>query len=574
MKPSVFIFAFFFSFSLTATVFAADEWFDWNWHYRFKAEINASNFERYDWIVEERVNFSEKLGSFAYGKHLDPDSIRVIEYDGEGKVLREAVSQFDSDEPSGWTGELLWLVKGKLNPNESRTFYIYFDILENGQKPRPNYTQGVIVQSREEDIRIDTADLMIYMDRMRYGYTHLVKKSYPWQNVVEPDIRDPLQYARQNVSRFHGIISREGEHTCDPGCEWGQSNSTTIVLHEGPLRATILTKSTMLERNDESESIPFNLTTKLQAYAGKPYYRTIKVYEFNQHPMLVAGVNRRMWVFSGGRMGYAYASTNTIKEGVFPIGGVEISDWNGTWEDSFDGSGGIADMEMVPPPEPKSLWVENDPNAPAAYLAALWRPHNLVDKQVETNTILYFHDGDWRRANVPERYTGLANPPKVTFGNLSNFLLKINIPGAILNWNPVLPVKTTIEGNVTVSNVSCKVRNPETGAVIYEGLLPEEGLSIFDVPDGRLVVECIAFDAQGYSAYDSAETRVYDIMSLVKVCCGTFALLLLLFSFLFYRIQKGLRRPRKGNPCPRCGMPLEPGSSTCPVCGKHLVGQY
>jgi|GEM_PF-4106887 len=52
MKPSVFIFAFFFSFSLTATVFAADEWFDWNWHYRFKAEINASNFERYDWIVE------------------------------------------------------------------------------------------------------------------------------------------------------------------------------------------------------------------------------------------------------------------------------------------------------------------------------------------------------------------------------------------------------------------------------------------------------------------------------------------------------------------------------------------
>jgi len=227
-------------------------------------------------------------------------------------------------------------------------------------------------------------------------------------------------------------------------------------------------------------------------------------------------------------------------------------------------------MEMSPLPAPRSLWVENDPNPPAAYIAALWRPNRQVSEAIESNTIHYFHDGDWRDADVPERYAELANPPSVEFGAVSNFLLRISIPGAVLNWNPVLPVKTTVEGNVTVSNVSCRVRNPDTGAVIYDGVLPEEGISIFDVPEGRWVVDCLALETQGRSSRDSAETRVYDVMSLVKVCCGTFAVILILFALLAYRVRRGLRKVRKGVPCPRCGMPLEAGLGVCPVCGKRL----
>ena len=556
---------------LAPLAFASDEWHDWNWHYRVRADVNGSGFAREDWIVEQPINFSALLGSLAPGQHLDPDSIRVIEYDGTTPA-DEAVSQFDPDSPGSWSGEILWRIDGTFGAADTRAYYIYFDTLENGPKPAPGYAKEVIVQSREQDVRIDTATLMIYMDRTRYGYSHLYRKSYDWQDVGSPDVTDPLGSSRPNVTHYRGFLSSPGEHYCDPGCEWSQANSTTSVLHEGPLRATIVTGHISIERGNGTEARPFNSSNTLQVYAGKPFYREIRTYNFNEAPASVAGFNRRTWIFAGRSMSYAYPSATGVREGSFPTPGTEFSDWNGTWGDSFDGSSGIGDFDMPPAPSfaPHSLWVEADPDAPASYYGALWRPNLVISSRVVFNTIHYFHDGDWRAADVPLKYDELANPPFVGLGNLTNFLLKISVPSVILNWNPTLPVKTEVQGNVTIESVSCRVRSTGSGQVIFEGTLPPEGISIFDVPEGGWEVGCIATDSTGHSSYDTAETRVYDVMSLVKVCCGTLALLFILLLLLSLRIRAGLRRHAKGIPCARCGMPVEPGTPSCPVCGKRL----
>ncbi|MDD5317795.1 MAG: hypothetical protein PHF51_03630 [Candidatus ainarchaeum sp.] len=552
---------------LPAPAPAASEWLDWDWHYRAKIEVSAGSFNRTDWIIEERADFSELLGPAAEGKRFDPDSVRVMEYDSSGMISGEAVSQFDADHPGAWSGDLLWRADGTLPAGSSRTYYVYFDVLENGAKPAPQYAREVVVRNREQDVRVDTSKLMVYMDRTRFGYSHVVAKSSDWAEVSDPAPYDPLENSRPGVKAFRGFVSAPGEHECDPGCEWGQGNTSTAVLHEGPLRATVRTVASEAVRTagGANESRPFNLTTVTMFYAGKRYYRTLRSYDFLDYPQEVSGLNRRMWIY--GYPSYAYASPSGVKEGPFPAGGAEFSDASGTWDDAFDPGGGIANFELSPLPAPYSIWAERDP-AGLSYLSSLWRPNAQVSRMVAGNTVFYFHDGDWRQAGLPERYAELAEPPAADFGSASSLTLEISAPETILNWNPTLPLNARVLGNMSPATIACKVRSMGSGETLFAGVVGDAGVSVFGLPDGQVSIECIASEAAGNSEYATAQTRVYDVMSLVKVCAASFIVLLLLLAAAYYRLKKGLAKPaRGGRPCARCGMPQEKGARACPVCG-------
>ena len=103
-------------------------WWRADWHYRIKVEVQSGRFERNDEPVELTVNFESLLSQSGISGTLDTNSLRVIDQD---KTPREVLSQF---EPA--SGELIWLT-GRMGAETSRTFYIYFDILENGPKPPP-----------------------------------------------------------------------------------------------------------------------------------------------------------------------------------------------------------------------------------------------------------------------------------------------------------------------------------------------------------------------------------------------------------------------------------------------------
>ena len=555
---------------LPATSSASSDWWDWGWHYRALITANASSADREDKIAELEINFSELLGPSAASEALDPKSIRVVEQ-GDGVYL-EAVSQFDQSTEDPWSGELLWLIEGKMGAGSEREYYVYFDVVENGEKQAPEYSEGVIVQSKESDLRIDTAKLMIFMDREKYGFSHLVFKRVDWENVATPSSYDPLEQSRSNVSEYRGFFSTSGEHYCDPGCAWERANSSAEIIYQGPLRAVIRSTSTGIRKGGESQ--PFLSETYTYVYSGEPYYITRKAYHFEKSPRYVTGLNRWMWIFGGTNKRYKYpVEGGGYASSVFPPQALEAGDWKKTWSDSYDEYDGIATMELGPEDTISSLWLEKDEAKPGCYSASMWRPYDEVDYLVDTRFAHYFHLGQPTGAQLDSVYEELSTPLGLEVDSATSFVLSISAPENILNWDPTLPLKAEVEdggANITIISTNCSVYNED--AELFRGELSDEGIRIFEVPEGRWTVKCVAESESGHLAWDETEVMVYDVMSVVKLCLGSMAVLLALIIFMVLRMRQidAESKARKIE-CPRCGMMVAESKPACPVCGKKLV---
>ena len=119
------------------------EWWNTSWHYRMRLEVNSTSYDRTDWPVERLINFTDLVpfGTF------DENSTRIFEYDSGGSVLYEVPSQFDMeddyDESSNAIGTVVFLMNGTTSANTQRVYYVYYDIVENGAKPKQDYSTSL-----------------------------------------------------------------------------------------------------------------------------------------------------------------------------------------------------------------------------------------------------------------------------------------------------------------------------------------------------------------------------------------------------------------------------------------------
>ena len=84
----------------TARVYWSDrdmsDWWDdgtSTWQYRVPLTVSTGESYRMDEVVTTNVNFQQILNSFDAGYGLDPSSIRVVEYDDEGNIVREVPAE-------------------------------------------------------------------------------------------------------------------------------------------------------------------------------------------------------------------------------------------------------------------------------------------------------------------------------------------------------------------------------------------------------------------------------------------------------------------------------------------------
>lgn len=124
-KIILLLFALFFLTVFSTSVNA--EWWNSSWHYRLPVNISSSS-QVTNASVNVTVNFTallEQVGDTSFT--FDPNSIRVVESD-------EIPNDFINTTRD--TGNVSFIINGTTQANTNRTFYIYFDAMENGAKSR------------------------------------------------------------------------------------------------------------------------------------------------------------------------------------------------------------------------------------------------------------------------------------------------------------------------------------------------------------------------------------------------------------------------------------------------------
>lgn len=131
--------------------FASDEWWknDKIWNFRIPVIVKTT---KVDALIGMEINFTKEVEKFG-NSSFDENSIRILEYNENGKILWEVPYQFNKDSAydlkKNALGKILWFANG--SSNEKRYYYIYFDTIENGVKNKTNYSallQNPIITKR------------------------------------------------------------------------------------------------------------------------------------------------------------------------------------------------------------------------------------------------------------------------------------------------------------------------------------------------------------------------------------------------------------------------------------------
>jgi uncharacterized membrane protein len=174
------------------------EWWNVSWHYRFKLEINTTEYNRTDWPIEYKVNFTDlfPLGTF------DENSIRLIEYNSSGSILYEVPSQFDKDEnfdtSNNAIGTLVFLMNGTTEPNTKRIFFVYYDKTESGIKDQASYSTNLTYWNGTEEFNVNNSLLAFWTDTLRGENTSgLIRvrdlKTTPNQDIFQWPLADDVK---------------------------------------------------------------------------------------------------------------------------------------------------------------------------------------------------------------------------------------------------------------------------------------------------------------------------------------------------------------------------------------------
>ncbi|MCW1296998.1 MAG: NEW3 domain-containing protein [Candidatus Parvarchaeota archaeon] len=165
--------------------FSKAEWWNTSFHYRVPVNISTGNYNRTEWPIEIRINFTQLIYDLK-GRYeiFDNNSIRVIEYDSDGYVINDnnglgIVSQFDEDEDYDATynavGELVFLLNGTTPANTTRYFYIYFDTMENQKQP-PSYQTNLTYVWDDEEFNVNNSIYRLWIDTLRNDNTSGIYK--------------------------------------------------------------------------------------------------------------------------------------------------------------------------------------------------------------------------------------------------------------------------------------------------------------------------------------------------------------------------------------------------------------
>ncbi|MFN2138809.1 MAG: FG-GAP repeat domain-containing protein [Candidatus Promineifilaceae bacterium] len=151
----------------------SSDWSDASRRFRVLVEVNAGGFERKDVMAQLNVNVTELLRDLGQSGAPDLNSLRVVEVDEDNQVISSSVPfQFDEagdfEGTTNTSGTLSILLVGQTGANETRRFYLYFDVQRDHSYLPADVTPRVILSDNETDEGF--ASLKIVSERATYFF--------------------------------------------------------------------------------------------------------------------------------------------------------------------------------------------------------------------------------------------------------------------------------------------------------------------------------------------------------------------------------------------------------------------
>jgi hypothetical protein len=163
----------FLAFLLLTPVALAQDWWNSSWHFRFPVNI-SSPVAVENASVKINVNFTSLLESLNATGTFDSNSIRVIEGFYE--------HPYDWENETSAKGNVTWIANGTIPANTNRTFWIYFDVLENGAKP-----VGKIMSERPYWRSGYTNNMNVYSPMWNRSWAKLIEVYWKWSTEAAYD---------------------------------------------------------------------------------------------------------------------------------------------------------------------------------------------------------------------------------------------------------------------------------------------------------------------------------------------------------------------------------------------------
>jgi len=237
-----------------------DEWWNSSWNFRFRIDVNTSDYSRIDWTVEYAANFTQIFESLNTSAEFDNNSIRVIEYNASGSPIGERIMQFDPslnyNSTNNADGELLFLLNGTTPNQTTRYFYVYFDALDFGQKPVKSYTTELNYGWDGEEFEINTSNnYTFFFDTFRGENTSGLYRAEWWNGLDIQNLFTPSSGGQKTM---------EWTETTDGTYNYTFDFRYNATITAGPLRVTV--------RQDGDEAYWNELDNKTnQSVATKTY---------------------------------------------------------------------------------------------------------------------------------------------------------------------------------------------------------------------------------------------------------------------------------------------------------------
>lgn len=217
-----------------------NKWWDAGWDYRVGVTAAAAGYARQNKPAEFQLNFTQLWNSLGASGALDPNSIRVVEVDGNGNVIDDSVPfQFDAakdfNASTKAAGTLVLIMEGNTGAGATRRYHVYFDKTGKGF-PAPNVPAQVVLTDGVTDesiasLRIVTPNSTLFLHKAGGGLSSL--------NDVNGNDWISWNSAPDSAGAYRGIPNAAGGSNSGlfhPGLG-GKMVST--VLNSGPIKATV-----------------------------------------------------------------------------------------------------------------------------------------------------------------------------------------------------------------------------------------------------------------------------------------------------------------------------------------------